>query len=59
MWRVDTVKSNGEKMKSNQGEEQKTKLYKCQKCGKEVPTDDYNFFFKICYTCEKNSGKWN
>lgn len=36
----------------------KPKLYKCQKCDKEVVADDYNFYFKICIKCEKKSGKW-
>jgi len=35
---------------------QEIKLYKCQKCDKEVVADDYNFYFKLCYNCEKNSG---
>ena len=33
-----------------------SKLYKCQKCGKEVVADDFNFYYKICYTCEHKSG---
>lgn len=37
-------------------ETKRNKLYKCQQCDKEVVADDYNFYFNICYVCEKNSG---
>ena len=32
------------------------KLYKCNKCGKEVVADDFNSYYSICFKCENKSG---